>query len=235
MVADALSDGRVLFREGGEEELNEGDVRYSVGQGAEGGGVEALNNERGRILGPGREERGGGGSHAEVFGLKDLNDLAFDVKAVEVEEVRFLDLRVDPHFPLHRSFGFADHVDDFVESRYLEKSIVRATPLAQPLLGPQRLNFRQREIKGEETLNGHKGGFASDEVARGNSRSEGDVAAPVCKFRAVRDVGGFGEVDVVTADLREERGEGGREGRMGGMGECGSVFKNETGSFSPHI
>jgi len=152
MVADALSDGRVLLREGGEQELDERHVRYSVGEGAKCGGVEALNNERGRILGPGGGEGGGGGSHAKIFGLEDLDDFALDVKAVEVEEVRLLDLRIYPHFSLHSAFGFTDHVDDFVESRYLEETIIRATPLAQPLLGPQRLNFRQSEIEGKEPL-----------------------------------------------------------------------------------
>jgi len=64
VVADPFPDGRVFFGEGGEEELDEGDVGYSVGEGAEGGGVEALEDERGRDLGPGRGEGGGGGSHA---------------------------------------------------------------------------------------------------------------------------------------------------------------------------
>jgi len=211
VVTDAFPDGRVFLGERGEEELDEGDVRYSVGEGAEGGGVEALQDERGGNLGARGGEGGGGGAHAEVFGLEDLDDFAFDVEAVEVEEVRLFDLGVDPHFAFHCAFGFADHVDDFVESRDLEEAIVGATPLTQSLLGPQRLDLRQGKIKGEKAVHGNKGGEASHRVPGGNARGESDVAAPVGEFGTVGDVGGFGEVDVVTADLRQGR-EGGREG-----------------------
>jgi len=155
--------------------------------------------------------------------LEDLDDLAFDVEAVEVEEVRLLDFGVDAHFAFHRPLGLADHVDDFIKGRDLEKAIVGTTPLTQPLLRPQCLDLRQGEVKGEKALDRHEGGLASDGVTGGNAGGEGDVAAAVGELGTVGHVGGFGEVDVVTADLRE-----GGEGREGRKGECGLVVWKES-------
>jgi len=59
--------------------------------------------------------------------------------------------------------------------------------------GPQTLDLFQGEVEGEETLYFKLSHFAT---------IYNKTSPLVCKLRSILDIGGMGQIDVMTADLR---------------------------------